>query len=281
MKNPATILIIEEQALERNTLLKGLSTEGFNLIGAESGRVGIQYAIERSPDLIMCGIGLSELDGFEILKMLRQNPITAIIPLIFVTDKTTFSDLYKAMELGADGYLIKPCTVEKLIQTVMAQLEKQAFLHQYYKTQSALIGEKPTSRMAKPPLPPALLIDSLPLPLREAMYFIKANHHRPISLSDVAQAVGYSPAYLTSFMGQQTGKTVQQWIIQHRMVAACSLLLETNDSVEQIAETVGYHNVIHFFRHFRRFFGTTPQTWRRERRLNALNLSKTYEAYRK
>lgn len=87
----------------------------------------------------------------------------------------------------------------------------------------------------------------------------------PIALSDVAQAVGYSPAYLTHLMGRQTGQTVQQWIIKHRMAAACSLLLETDQPVEQIAVQVGYRHPVHFFRQFRRLYGTTPQTWRNER----------------
>ncbi|HAA30145.1 MAG TPA: DNA-binding response regulator, partial [Cyanobacteria bacterium UBA8553] len=50
---------------------------------------------------------------------------------------------------------------------------------------------------------------------------------------------------------RQTGQTVQRWIIERRMAAARSLLLETNQVVEQIAAQVGYHHVVHFFRQFR------------------------------
>ena len=65
---------------------------------------------------------------------------------------------------------------------------------------------------------------------------------------------------------RQTGKTVHQWIVERRMAKACSLLLETNQSMEQIAEAVGYHYAGCLFRQFRISFGTTPQVWRNQHR---------------
>lgn len=262
------ILVIEEQDLVRNVFLDGLREQGFNVIGAENGRVGIQYAQEWLPNLITCDIAMSEPDGFTILETLRQNPATAIIPLIFVTIKKTRSDLHKAMELGANGYLFKPCAIEELLRVVTTQLERQTLLHQCYTAQAQPSTEpnQPPPQLAGLPSPSAQCFETYDLPLRQAFRFITKNYHRPIALSDVAEAVGYSPAYLTHLMGQQTGQTVQQWIIQHRMAAACSLLLETDQPIEQIAGQVGYHHTVHFFRQFRRFHGTTPQAWRNKRR---------------
>jgi AraC-like DNA-binding protein len=73
----------------------------------------------------------------------------------------------------------------------------------------------------------------------------------------------------TDLMRRQTGKTVHQWIVEYRMAKACSLLLETNQSVEQIAEAVGYQYVGCFFRQFRISFGTTPQVWRNGHRIES------------
>ncbi|MEB3357150.1 MAG: DNA-binding response regulator [Synechococcales bacterium] len=256
------ILVIEEQDAVRNLFLEGLRTRGFEAIGAANGRTGIQKARDHLPDLITCGLVMAKPDGFAVLQTLRESPATAIIPLIFVTVKMTRSDLHKAMELGASGYLTKPCTIEELMGTITAQLERQSLLHQRY------TGE---GRSPMPPLLPASLssspsqpIESYGPPLSEVFRFITTNYHRPIALSDVAQAVGYSPAYLTHLMGQQTGQTIRQWIIRHRMAAACSLLLETDQTVEQIASQVGYHHAVHFFRQFRRLYGKTPQAWRNE-----------------
>lgn len=259
------ILVIEEQAPVRDQFIGGLRAEGFDAIGAPNGRVGLQHAQEYLPDLITCDISLAELDGFAVLGNLRKNSVTAIIPLVFVTVNMTRSDLHKAMELGASGYLIKPCTVKELLGTVVVQLERQALLHRHYATPAKPLAERH-------PVPVTVGLPGLSQsaeayesPLRETFHFITENYHQPIALSDVAQAVGYSPAYLTHLMGRQTGQTVQQWIIKHRMAAACSLLLETNQPVEQIAVQVGYRHPVHFFRQFRRLYGTTPQVWRNER----------------
>ena len=94
--------------------------------------------------------------------------------------------------------------------------------------------------------------------------FIEADYNKGITLCDVAKAVGYSPAYLTNKIKRETGRTVNRWIIERRMVQALFLLGSTNRTVEQIATAIGYQNTCHFFRQFRQYQGTTPQTWRQQ-----------------
>jgi PAS domain S-box-containing protein len=98
--------------------------------------------------------------------------------------------------------------------------------------------------------------------LNEVFRFIEANYHQPITLCDVAQAVDYSSAYLTDLVRQETGKTVNQWIVERRIVEAQRLLLETDQTVKEIAISIGYQYEGHFFRQFRKYHGTTPQVWR-------------------
>lgn len=260
-----TVLVIEEQADIRDQFTQGLEAEGFSTINAEDGRSGIKHAQTHLPDVITCGTLMPEVDGYSVLAALRQHPATAVIPFIFVTDKITRTDLRKALELGANDYLTKPCSVEELSRAIVVQLEKQSLLRQWYTEQSN-----------PPPILPSVAPNhstscfepswlSEP-PLSDVFYFIEANYHQPITLSDVAQSVGYSPAYLTNLVGRQTGQTVQRWIIERRMAAARSLLLETDQAIEHIATQVGYHHIVHFFRQFRQLHGTTPQAWRNTHR---------------
>jgi AraC family transcriptional regulator len=102
--------------------------------------------------------------------------------------------------------------------------------------------------------------------LREVFEFIELNYHQSISLKEVAQAVGYSSAYLTDLVRHLTGKTVTNWIIERRIVQASTLLLETNESVEQIALKVGYQNINHFYCQFRNYYKNTPRAWREVQR---------------
>jgi len=260
------ILVIEEHSSIRNDFLQGLSKRGFEAIGARNSCVGIQYTQTYLPHVIICCMAIAEADGFTLLKTLRQDPTTAVIPVIFTTSKTARSDRPKAERLGVNAYLTKPCTIDELVHAITAQLERQALLHRHGAQPSYLFPPIPSSPAIQQSSPLCQDVESYDPPLKEALRYIATYYHRPIALSDVAQAVGYSPAYLTHLMGRQTGQTVQQWIIQHRMAAACTLLRETDQSVERIANQVGYHHVVHFFRQFRRFHGTTPQGWRNSQR---------------
>ncbi|MEA5621817.1 AraC family transcriptional regulator [Nostoc sp. UHCC 0251] len=96
--------------------------------------------------------------------------------------------------------------------------------------------------------------------------FIELNYHQSIRLKEVAQAVGYSSAYLTDLVRRLTGKTVNNWIIERRIVEASSLLLETNNSVDEIALKVGYQNINHFYCQFRDYYKNTPRAWRESQR---------------
>lgn len=257
------ILVIDAQSHTQALFVEGLKADGFHAIGAENGRVGIHKAQEQLPNLIVCDIAIPELDGYGVLTTLRQNPATAVIPVIIVTDKTDWHDLRKAMELGANDYLIKPCTLEELLRAIAIQLEKQAALQHWYTAQS--LSDPPSSNCSVPAIAPHSMFPATSQ-LSDVFRFIEANYHHSITLGDVARAVGYSPAYLTNLTRRQTGQTVQRWIIKRRMAAARSLLLETNQDITQIAAQIGYHHVVHFFRQFRQFHGTTPQAWRNAHR---------------
>jgi len=258
------ILVIEDQARNRNLLLESLEAEGFYTIGAENGLMGVQQVQEQLPDLVISDIIMPELDGYGVLTKLRQDPVTAIIPFIFLTSKVTRADLRKGMKLGADDYITKPCTIEELLGAITARLQKQASLQQWYAAQSQKVAEPPSADIALATAPKSIF-PSVPQ-LSQVFDFIEANYHQPITLRHVAQAVGYSPAYLTNLVRQQTGQTLNRWIIERRMAAARSLLLETEQAVNQIAANLGYQNVCNFSRQFRQFNGTSPQTWRSARR---------------
>lgn len=87
----------------------------------------------------------------------------------------------------------------------------------------------------------------------------------PLSLSDVARAVGRSPAHLTTAVRRATGRSVGEWITAHRLAEARRRLLHTDEQVEIVGERVGYNDPTHFIRVFRRRHGETPAAWRASR----------------
>jgi YesN/AraC family two-component response regulator len=258
------ILLIED---EPNTLyahINTLTTEEFNVFPICSGQAGLYFAQKQRPDLIICDIVLPELSGYEILKVLRQTPTTAIIPFILLTTQFSMAEFRRGMELGADDYLVKPLTEQELFNAIAMQLKKQAALKQWYAIQSQPMSSSnsiPTNSMSTE-VPPSIFPSSTNL--ANIFSFIEQNYHQSITLSDVAQAIGYSPAYLTDLVRRQTGQPVNRWIIHRRMVAAQHLLLNTNQTVSQIAETIGYETVGHFSRQFRKLYGLPPKEWKQQ-----------------
>jgi AraC-like DNA-binding protein len=102
--------------------------------------------------------------------------------------------------------------------------------------------------------------------LAEVFEFIEDHYAEPISLADVAAAVNLSPGYLTTLVRRRTGRTVLEWIAERRMTEARRLLVETDETVENIGARVGYHDPAYFIRSFRRSHGATPLAWRNANR---------------
>ena len=258
------ILVIEDNVQTRNLFLECLTAKGFHTIGAENGFVGLQQAQKHLPDLIVCEITIPGMDGFSVLTQLRQNPVTAVIPFIFVTSRTTRNDIRKAMELGADDYLTKPCTLKELMATIAAQMRKRNVIQQWYAAKSQQVTKQQVADSSS--REDIHSIFPTGSQMVDVFRFLEENYHRAITLCDVARAVGYSPAYLTNLVRQQTGKSVHRWLVERRMAQATLLLQKTEHTIGQISESVGYQDACHFSRYFRQLYGTSPQAWRSEHR---------------
>ncbi|MBD2593131.1 hybrid sensor histidine kinase/response regulator [Nostoc sp. MBR 210] len=124
------ILVIEDDINVRQNLVDLLYAENFNVITAENGYFGLQLAQTEVPDLVICDVMMPEIDGYEVLKELRQNPRTAIIPFIFLTAKSEKPDFRKGMDLGADDYIVKPFSRTELLAAITCRLEKQTAIYQ-------------------------------------------------------------------------------------------------------------------------------------------------------
>jgi YesN/AraC family two-component response regulator len=280
------ILVIAHPTKHRDRVLSELQTLGFQIFSTSSFSKALQYAQQNHPHLILCSSELSDAGQESSLSLLGQDASTASIPAIFITSKLSYTEFRKAMASGASDYLVEPFDVEELIQAIATQINKRSALEQdilsqsvspsahqsikkYTSTQSLTASLNPLANSALSEIPTSGRLPSastLKPPLNEVFRYIESNYHRAITLGDVAKAIGYSPAYLTNLTREQTGQPIQKWIIERRMIAAQQLLIETDQIVEQIATQVGYQHTVHFFRQFRQFYGTTPQSWRNLKR---------------
>lgn len=124
------ILVIEDDELIRETLLQLLESHSYRVIVAENGRFGVQMALAEIPDLILCDVQMPEIDGYDVLRTLRQNSLAATIPFIFLTAQSDKTDFRRGMELGADDYLTKPFTKAELLGAIASRVSKRQTITQ-------------------------------------------------------------------------------------------------------------------------------------------------------
>ena len=119
------VLIIDDDEPIRLNLSDLLTQEDFEVIDAPNGIQGLQLAFEKPPDLIICDVNMPDIDGFHVLRKIRENLATAQIPFIFLSagDDTLYRQ--QALQLGANNYLSKPMNLLKLLLAINEQLENR------------------------------------------------------------------------------------------------------------------------------------------------------------
>ena len=126
------VLVIEDNKEILENTAEILELSNYHVCTAENGKIGIEKALSDRPDLILCDIMMPELDGYGVLHLLRKNPETEEIPLIFLTAKAERSDLRRGMEMGADDYVTKPFEELELMNAIESRLHKYDILHKKY-----------------------------------------------------------------------------------------------------------------------------------------------------
>ena len=119
MKNK--ILVVQEDEETRNFLEKILKDK-YEVYTAENAVVGIAYAKNRLPDLILLDIPLPHLDGFEACKLIREDEQVSTIPIIILSSLSSIENIKIAFETGADDYVIKPFDVQELLARIQTRL---------------------------------------------------------------------------------------------------------------------------------------------------------------
>lgn len=271
------ILIIEDEDETREIFLRCLAFENFEAIGAKGGASGVALAKQHQPDLVVCDIMMPDMDGYGVLSALRSDETLLSVPFIFLTAKVTMEELRRGMALGADDYLTKPCTVEQFLSAIATRLQRKREIQSNALSMQQTARESafsnifsdglpnsglPNNNLPNNNLPNSGLPKNCPPKLVPVFQFIDAHYQQPIHLSDVAQAAGYSPAYLTNLSQSHTGRTIKKWITERRMAQARQLLKNTARSVRQISEEIGYADAGYFTRQFRKLHGIPPKAWR-------------------
>jgi CheY-like chemotaxis protein len=119
------VLIAEDNAVNRELLRELLEARGYSLDEACDGQAALQMIEQNRPDIVLLDIGMPVLDGFAVVRKIRENPRLATLPVLAVTAYAMQGDREKILNSGFDGYLSKPLNAVVLAEELDRLLSKQ------------------------------------------------------------------------------------------------------------------------------------------------------------
>ncbi|MFQ5672938.1 MAG: response regulator [Nitrospinales bacterium] len=119
------ILLVEDNAMNRDMLLRRLQRKGYQVVAAEDGVQGVSKALAETPELILMDMSLPEMDGWEAARQLKAHPKTQFIPILGLSAHAMVGDREKAMNAGCDDYDTKPVEFERLLDKISTLMDKE------------------------------------------------------------------------------------------------------------------------------------------------------------
>jgi len=135
MRDPARILIVDDNETNRDILVTRLEKHGYELLQAADGEEALASAIAHLPDLILLDVEMPKLDGFEVCRRLKSDASLPFMPIILCTARAASQDVVTGLDAGADEYLTKPLDQQALVARVRSVLRIKA-LHDQVQSQA-------------------------------------------------------------------------------------------------------------------------------------------------
>lgn len=240
------ILVVDDHDANRRLLNDFLRRFGYRVSLAVDGHEGVQKASYGSPDLVLMDIHMPVCDGIAACRLLKADPRTAGIPLIFLTAAAQPEDRVRGLSEGAVDYIVKPFDFDEVRLRVGIHLRARRTPESEAEAADGDSGD---------PAPDARLF-------RAARELMRQDLSRTPELEALARAVGSNKRRLGEAFRAQTGTTVFDYLRELRLREAHRQLAETTLDIQTIAQDVGYSSGANFSTAFRERFGLSPRQFR-------------------
>ncbi len=157
------ILLIDDDTRLLNPIVAFLERKGYTVWSADDGHVGSTLAKQHQPDVVVCDVMMPTMDGFEVYRSLQADPGTQSIPFIMMSALTEKEDVRRGMAIGSDDYLMKPFTMDELVESIEARLHRTQRITEKYQTAISTLREN--------------IIYALPHELRTALMSVMGYGH--------------------------------------------------------------------------------------------------------
>ncbi len=248
IEKSAIILVVEDNPDVRSYIVDQFR-EQYQIIEAENGRLGLERALETTPDLVISDIMMPEMDGTEFCKLLKTNEKTSHIPVVMLTALAEQGDRLKGLELGADDYLVKPFDAKELTVRVANLIAGRQKLQEHYRR--SLNSFAPIAEVK------AESVDAVFLKkVREA---VETNlEDENFSVVELSGQVGMSRSQLHRKLSALTGFSPNEVIRNMRLERAKQLLEKRVGNASEVAYMTGFNSPAYFAKCFKDYFGMTP-----------------------
>jgi YesN/AraC family two-component response regulator len=241
-----TILIVEDNKELRN-YIKSCLGSFYKVLEAANGKEGIEIAINKMPDMIISDIMMPIMDGLQLCKKLKEDINTSHIPIILLTARVTMLQMKEALELGADDYITKPFSSNILLLKIKNILLSRENLKNLYGKQFSLesMGVEVISADDK---------------FMQKLYKVVEKHldNPDLNIEKFCDEINMSSANLYRKIKAVTNLSPLEYVKSVRMQLAAKMLMETDLSITEVSEKVGFNSLIHFSSTFRKHFGFSP-----------------------
>lgn len=246
------ILIVEDN-VELLLMMKHLLSKQYNVVTAYNGKEAVDEIHKNELDLIISDVMMPEMDGYELVKYVKNSNDYCHLPIILLTAKTQENDKEEGLEIGADAYMTKPFKVKELQLRINNLIENRQRITREFKQQTI---EDVRTKSA-----------TMPSPDKEFLDKAIACVHKHIDDSDYdretfASDMGMSSSSLYNKLRAVTGMNATSFIRDMRMKEACRLAKATPGiRVSDLAYSVGFKDPKYFATIFKKEFGMQPSEY--------------------
>lgn len=257
------VAIIDDEPLIVEGLSKTMAWEKWNcqVAGcAYDGREGMELIRRERPDIIITDINMPEMDGLMMIAGLKSE--FPDMQLIILTGYQEFEYARRAIELGVSRFLLKPSKMNELIEAIEAVTKRlgEGVLPARPQPGSADIGVQPPDAIQEEEEPENNEANSFIV--KNALEYIRENSQEKLRLTDVAEQVYVSQWHLSKLLNKHTGKTFSEILNGVRMDKSKELLKDPSLRICDVAEMVGFQDLPHFSRVFKKMEGMSANEYR-------------------
>ena len=243
------ILLVDDSLTDLRLLMDLLLARQLRVSVAFDGRAGYQQAVLQQPELILMDVQMPTLDGFGACRLLKANPVTQSIPVIFLTAASELEQRLQGFALGGVDYICKPFNE----QEVLARIG----VHRLLDSRDALPLLIPETGVVEPEGFDAVLVCAAQKVLRQSLAY-------PPSLDKLVLLLGTNRRRLNQAFGVCCAMPVFGWLREERLRQANYLVIRTDTPLAMVSDHLGYATPAHFSKAFRERFGSSPRTLRGE-----------------